>query len=80
VSFIQWVSYVGDSDHLLVILELGPTKRKPPSHFKLNLGWLREEDYVNKVKYILMALQGNLLHYNLNTMLKYLNMLLLSGH
>lgn len=49
----------GDYDHSLVFLEMIPTKKKPPSPFKLNPKWLKEEDYVNNTKYILVSFNGS---------------------
>lgn len=46
----QWVSTGGDSDHCPVLLEVDLAQGKLASPFKMNPEWLKEEDFVNKIK------------------------------
>jgi hypothetical protein len=46
----QRVSSGGESDHFPVLLEMASAEKQPPIPFKLNPGWLEEEDFVNMVK------------------------------
>lgn len=46
----QWVGPRGISDHCPIFLELRGRQRKPPSPFKFNPSWLKEEGFQNLVK------------------------------
>jgi hypothetical protein len=46
----QWVSSEGDFDQNPMLLEVVPSHEKTPKPFKLNLEWLKDEDFLNKIK------------------------------
>jgi hypothetical protein len=46
----QWVGEGGNSDHLLVFLELVGASSKPLGPFKFNSSWLSKEDFIQLVK------------------------------
>jgi len=46
----QWVETGGISDHCPIFLEFRGRRRKPPSPFKFNSSWLKEEGFQSLVK------------------------------
>jgi len=50
----------GKFDHNPIILEVAPSQEKQTNPFKLNPQWLKEEDFVNKIKDVWKPYDGNL--------------------
>ena len=46
----QWVGSGGISDHCPIFLELSGRRKKPPSPFKFNPSWLKEEAFLKLVQ------------------------------
>jgi hypothetical protein len=42
------------------MLEIAPTKEKPTIPFKLNLEWMKEEEFINKIKEVWVLFDGSL--------------------
>jgi len=40
----------GDSYHNSIILEIAPSHEKRPNPFKMNLEWMKEEEFINNIK------------------------------
>lgn len=52
----QWVAGGEDLDHSTILLELTGRGQKPPSPFKFNVEWIKDESYVNLVKSLWISL------------------------
>jgi hypothetical protein len=50
IRILEWVSIGGNYDHNPMRLELASAQGNPPKPIKLKLGWMKEEDFVNKIK------------------------------
>jgi hypothetical protein len=48
--FKLWVKIGGLSDHLLIILEISSSKKRPSYPMKFNQDWLKEKDYQKLVE------------------------------
>jgi hypothetical protein len=56
----QWVSLGGDSNHNPVMLEIALAQEKPANPFKLNPEWMKEEEFINKIKEVWVPYDGDL--------------------
>jgi hypothetical protein len=55
---IQWIGGGGDSNHLLVFLEIKKGGKNPLGPFKFNLNLLGDEDYIDLVKVVWYQFDG----------------------
>jgi hypothetical protein len=55
----KWVGTGGVSDHSPILMEIATGPRKPPSPFKFNSEWLKEESFISLVKDHWMPFDAN---------------------